>query len=386
VRMVSFELTDEQKLMQKTAHVFAEKEIRPAAMECDRKGDIPWDVLREAHSLGLTNAMIPAKYGGGGVESILGNCVVIEELMWGCAGIATSLVGGALAFLPIMYMGTEEQKARLLPRFCGGEPKLGALCVTEADAGSDVAAIATRAERKGGEWVINGVKRFITNGGIAEIHVVFATVDPSLKYLGLRAFAVEKGNPGLRQGKVEDKMGIRSSHTAEVILEDCHVPLENQLGGDTESAFYGAMMTLERTRPLVAAGAIGVARAAYEYALDFSRKRKAFGAPIAKKQGIAFMLADMKTKIDAARLLTWHAAWRADNNMPMNKEAAEAKQFAADMAMEVTTNAVQILGGSGYMKDEPVEKWMRDAKAFQIWEGTSEIQKLVISREEIGDL
>jgi alkylation response protein AidB-like acyl-CoA dehydrogenase len=256
--MVSFELTDEQKLMQKAAHEFAAKEIRPAAMECDRKGEIPWDVLRKAHALGLTNAMIPSRYGGGGVESILGNCVFIEELMWGCAGIATSLVGGGLAFLPIMYMGTEEQKARLLPRFCGGEPKLGALCVTEADAGSDVAAIATRAERKGGEWVINGVKRFITNGGIAEVHVVFATVDPSLKYLGLRAFAVERGNPGLRQGKVEDKMGIRSSHTAEVILEDCHVPLENQLGGETESAFYGAMMTLERTRPLVAAGRVRV--------------------------------------------------------------------------------------------------------------------------------
>ena len=384
--MVSFELTDEQKLMQKTAHEFAQREIRPVALECDRRGEIPWDVIGKAHGLGLTNGMIPAKYGGGGLESILGSCVVIEELMWGCAGIATSLVGGALAFLPIMYMGTEEQKARLLPRFCGDEPKLGALCVTEADAGSDVAAIATRAVKDGDEWVMNGVKRFITNGGIAEIHVVFATVDPGLKHLGLRAFAVEKGNPGLKQGKVEDKMGIRASHTAEVVLEDCRVPLEDQLGGETESAFYGVMMTLERTRPLVAAGAIGVARAAYEHALDFSRKRRAFGAPIAKKQGIAFMLADMKTKIDAARLLTWNAAWRADNGMPMNKEAAEAKQFAADAAMEVTTNAVQILGGSGYTKDEPVEKWMRDAKAFQIWEGTSEIQRLVVSREEIGDL
>lgn len=384
--MVTFELSDEQKLMRKTAHQFAEKEMRPVALDLDRKSEVPWDIMKKAHELGLDTAMIPSKHGGGGIESILANCIIIEELMWGCAGIATCLVGGGLAFLPIIYMGTDEQKQKFLPLFCGREPKLGALALTEPDAGSDIAAIATRAERKGGEWVINGVKRFITNGGIAELHVIFATVDPSLKHFGLRAFVVEKGNPGLRQGKVEDKMGLRCSHTAEVILEDCRVPLDNQLGGETETAFVGAMRTLERTRPLVAAGAVGVARAAYEYALEYSRKRKAFGSPIAKKQGIAFMLADMKTKIDAARLLTWNSAWRADNDMPMNKEAAEAKQFAADTAMEVTTNAVQILGGSGYMKDEPVEKWMRDAKAFQIWEGTSEIQKLVISREEIGEL
>lgn len=384
--MVSFELSDEQRLLQKTAHDFAEKEIRPVAMECDRAAEVPWDVLGKAHRIGLTNFMIPTTYGGGGVESILTSCIVIEELMWGCAGIATSLVGGGLGFLPIIYMGTEEQKRKFLPRFCGPEPRLGALCITEPDAGSDVAAITTRAQKDGGEWVINGTKRFITNGGIAEVHVVFATVDPTLKHMGLRAFAVEKGNPGLRQGKVEDKMGIRCSHTAEVVLEECRVPTDNQLGGETPTAFYGAMMTLERTRPLVAAGALGVARAAYEYALEYSRRRKAFGTQIAKKQGIAFMLADMKTNIDAARLLTWNAAWRADNDLPMNKEAAEAKQFAADTAMEVTTNAVQILGGSGYMKDEPVEKWMRDAKAFQIWEGTSEIQRLIVSREEIGEL
>lgn len=384
--MVSFELTDEQKLMRKTAHEFAEKEMRPVALELDKKGAVPWDIMKKAHEIGLDTAMIPSEYGGGGVESLLTSCIIVEELMWGCAGIATCLVGGGLAFLPIIYMGTAEQKRRFLPLFCGQEPRLGALALTEPDAGSDIAAISTRAERKDGEWVINGAKRFITNGGIAELHVVFATVNPSARHLGLRAFVVEKGNPGLRQGKVEDKMGLRCSHTAEVLLEDCRIPLENQLGGETQAAFAGAMKTLERTRPLVAAGAVGVARAAYEYALEFSKKRKAFGSPIAKKQGIAFMLADMKVRIDAARLLTWNSAWRADNDMPMNKEAAEAKQLAADTAMEITTNAVQILGGSGYMKDEPVEKWMRDAKAFQIWEGTSEIQKLVISREEIGEL
>jgi len=230
------------------------------------------------------------------------------------------------------------------------------------------------------------VKRFITNGGIAEIHVVFATIDPSLRHFGLRAFVVEKGNPGLREGKIEDKMGIRASHTSEVILEDCRVPAGNMLGKEDEPAFLGAMQALEASRPLVAAGAIGIARAAYEYALDYSRHRKQFGKPIAMRQGIAFMLADMKTKIEAARLLTWRAAWLRDQGLPMNKEASYAKLFAADMAMEVTTDAVQILGGSGYMKDEPVEKWMRDAKVFQIWEGTSQIQRVVISRDEIGEL
>ena len=268
----------------------------------------------------------------------------------------------------------------------GAEPGLGALCLTEPDAGSDVANISTTATKTGKEWVLNGVKRFITNGGIADIHVVFATIDRSLGYFGIRAFVVEHDTPGLKMGKVEDKMGVRASHTAEVILDNCRVPADNLLGLDEGSAFYGAMKTLESSRPLVASGAIGIARAAYEYALDYSRKRKAFGTPIAKKQAIAFMLADMKTKIDAARLLTWRSAWMLDQGMPMNKEASIAKLYAADMAMEVTTDAVQIMGGAGYMKDEPVEKWMRDAKVMQIWEGTSQIQRLVISRDEIGEL
>jgi len=384
--MVDFELTDEQKLMQKTAHEFAEKEMRPISLEYDKKGVVPWHVIKKAHEIGLDTAFIPEEYGGGGVKSVVTQCVVMEELNWGCAGIATGLIGAGLAYLPIIHMGTEEQKKRFLTRFTGPEARLGALCLTEPDAGSDVAALSTTAKREGDEWVLNGVKRFITNGGIADLHVVFATVDKSLGYFGIRAFVVEHGNPGLKQGKVEDKMGVRASHTAEVLLEDCRVPLENMLGGDESTAFYGAMKTLESSRPVVASGAVGIARAAYEYALDYSRKRKAFGGPIAKKQGIAFMLADMKTKIDAARLLTWRAAWMLDQGLPMNKEASIAKLYAADMAMDVTTDAVQILAGAGYMKDEPVEKWMRDAKVMQIWEGTSQIQRLVISREEIGEL
>jgi alkylation response protein AidB-like acyl-CoA dehydrogenase len=384
--MVDFELTEEQQLMQKMAREFAEGEMRPVAMEYDKKGTVPWEVIKKAHALGLDTAFIPEAYGGGGVDSALTHVIVTEELNWGCAGISTGLIGAGLTYLPIIHMGTEDQKKRFLTRFTGPDVRLGALCLTEPDAGSDVANISTTATKEGKHWVLNGVKRFITNGGIADIHVVFATIDKSLGYFGIRAFVVEHDTPGLKAGKVEDKMGVRASHTAEVILDDCRIPEDNILGSDEKSAFYGAMKTLESTRPLVAAGAVGIARAAYEYALDYSRKRKAFGSPIAKKQGIAFMLADMKTKIDAARLLTWRSAWMLDRGMPMNKEASIAKLFAADMAMDVTTEAVQILGGAGYMKDEPVEKWMRDAKIFQIWEGTSQIQRVVISREEIGEL
>jgi alkylation response protein AidB-like acyl-CoA dehydrogenase len=384
--MVDFAVTDEQKLMRKVAHEFAEREMRPVSLEYDKKGVVPWDIVQKAHDIQLDTAFIPEAYGGGGVTSTLTHVIVMEELNWGCAGIATGLIGAGLAYLPIIHMGTEEQKKRLLTRFTGPEARLGALCLTEPDAGSDVASLSTSAKREGDEWVLNGTKRFITNGGIADVHVVFATVDRSLGYFGIRAFAVERDNPGLKMGKVEDKMGVRASHTAEVLLEDCRIPADNMLGSDESTAFYGAMRTLEASRPLVAAGAVGIARAAYEYALDYSRKRKAFGGPIAKKQAIAFMLADMKTKVEAARLLTWRAAWMLDQGMPMNKEASIAKLFAADIAMEVTTDAVQILGGTGYMKDEPVEKWMRDAKVFQIWEGTSQIQRLVISREEIGEL
>ena len=384
--MVDFELTEEQKLMQKTAHEFAEKEMRPIALEYDKKAVMPWDIVKKAHALGLDTAFIPEEYGGGGITSTLTHCIVMEELNWGCAGIATGLLGAGLAYLPIIHMGTEDQKKRFLVRFTGPEPRLGALCLTEPDAGSDNQNISTTAVKEGNEWVLNGVKRFITNGGIADVHVVFATIDKSLRFLGVRGFVVEHDTPGLKEGKVEDKMGVRASHTSEVILDNCRIPGDNMLGSEDSSAFYGAMKTLESSRPLVAAGAVGIARAAYEYALDYARKRKQFGGPIAKKQAIAFMLADMKTKVDAARMLVYRAAWMLDQGMPMNKEASEAKLFAADIAMDVTTDAVQILGGAGYMKDEPVEKWMRDAKVFQIWEGTSQIQRLIISRDEIGEL
>lgn len=385
--MVSFELTEEQKLLQQTARDFAAKEMRPVAAEYDAKAEIPWEVVRKAHELGLTTAFIPEKYGGGGMTSTLSWALVMEELNWGCAGIATGLIGGGLAVLPILYMGTEEQRRQFLPVFCEKEPTLGALGLTEPDAGSDVRSLATTAEKDGDEWVLNGTKRFITNGGIADLHVIFATVDPSLGYFGIRGFVVEGENDGLSMGKVEDKMGVRASHTAEVLLEDCRVPEENLLGGEEEKmGWLGAMKTLEKSRPVVAAGAVGVARAAYEFALDYARKREAFGKPIAMHQGVAFMLADMRTAVEASRLLVWQAAWLSDEEKPANLAASMAKLTAADTAMKVTTDAVQIVGGSGYMKDYPVEKWMRDAKVFQIWEGTSQIQRLVISREEVGEL
>src|SRR3990172_1337234 len=282
--MVDFELTEEQKLIRKTAREFAEREMRPVSLEYDRKGGIPWDVVRKAHEVGLDTAFLPAEYGGGGITSTLTHCLVNEELNWGCAGIATGLIGAGLAYLPIIHMGTPEQKGRFLPRFCGPEPKLGALCLTEPDAGSDVAGIRTRAEKRGGRWVLNGTKRFITNGGIAELHVVFATVDPSLRHFGIRAFVVEKDTPGLRMGKAGDKRGGRGSHTAEVLLEDCEIPMDNMLGTMDGPAFAGAMQALEASRPLVAAGAIGVAQAAYDRAPAYARKRKALGKAVASFQ------------------------------------------------------------------------------------------------------
>ena len=222
--MVDFDLTEEQRLLQKTARDFAQREMRPVALEYDKKGEVPWDIIKKAHALGLDTAFIPEPYGGGGIDSTLTHVIVMEELNWGCAGMATGLIGAGLAYLPIIHMGTEDQKKRFLTRFTGPEARLGALCLTEPDAGSDVANISTTAVKKGDKWVLNGVKRFITNGGIADLHVVFATLDKSLGYFGIRAFVVEHGTPGLTMGKVEDKMGVRASHTAEVLLDDCLTP------------------------------------------------------------------------------------------------------------------------------------------------------------------
>lgn len=380
---IGFELTEEQKQFQELAHAFAENEIRPVAPHFDEVEEFPWDLMRKGNELGLMNYALPEEYGGAGVESAVTGSIITEELAWGCAGVATALGGTGLCATPIVIAGTHEQKSKYLTRLTDTKKlQLGAYAITEPEAGSDVASMKTTARKVSGGYVLNGTKQFITNGGLADVYTVFATIDPSRRADGICAFIVDK-DMGVKPGKKEKKMGIRASHTAQVHFEDVFVPEENLLGEEGEG-FLIAMRTFEHTRPSVASMAIGVARAAFEYAMDYAGQREQFGKPIARLQAIGFMIADMATEIDAARLLTWRAAWMMDRGMPVNKEASMAKRFAADMAMKVTTDAVQILGGVGYMRDYPVEKWMRDAKIMQIYEGTSQIQRVVISRMLTG--
>lgn len=377
-----FDLSEEQREFQELAHTFAENEIRPVAHIYDESEEFPWDVIRKAHSIGLMTYGFPEEYGGTGANALT-QCIVTEEMAWGCAGIATAIGGTGLCATPIVLGGNGAQKRKYLGRFADTRKlTLGAYAITEPEAGSDVASMKTSARRVHGGYVLNGTKQFITNGGLADVYVVFATIDPSQRADGICAFIVEK-EMGVIPGKKERKMGIRASHTAQIHFEDLFVPEENMLGQEGEG-FLIAMQTFEHTRPDVAAMAVGVARAAFEYAMDYSQQREQFGRPIARFQAIGFMLADMATEIDAARLLTWRSAWMLDQGLPVNKEASMAKRFAADTAMKVTTDAVQILGGVGYMRDYPVEKWMRDAKIMQIYEGTSQIQRVVISRMLTG--
>ncbi|HCJ10849.1 MAG TPA: acyl-CoA dehydrogenase [Clostridiales bacterium] len=380
--MVEFALTEEQKAFQRLAHEFAEKEIRPVAAEYDESEEFPWDIVKKAAKMGLTSFYFPEKYGGGGVEDRITEFIVAEELAWGCAGIATCILGTGLAAAGIMALGTEEQKEKWIPMFCDEDDvKIGAMALTEPEAGSDVSNLKTTAVKDGDEYVLNGTKCFITNGGIADIHVIFATTDPSLGWGGLAAFVVPKGTPGLSMGKKEKKLGVRASHTAEVILQDCRIPAENRLGGEGTIAALGALKMLEYTRPGVGAQAVGIARAALEYATEYAKTRVQFKKPIIAHQGVGFKLADMATKVDAARLLCWRAGWMCNAGVPFTRgEGSMAKLYAGDVAVEVCIDAIQILGGYGYMKEYPVEKWLRDAKIFQIWEGTAEIQRLVIAR------
>jgi len=385
--MIGFDLTEEQKQMKEMAHEFAEKEMRPVAHEYDEKEEFPWPVLKKAFDLNLLTYSIPEEYGGAGVTSHVTDCIVQEELFWGCAGIATSMGGIMLGALPILIAGNEAQKKKYLTLLtqpkADGMPRLGAFALTEPEAGSDAASIKTSAKKVEGGYVLNGTKHFITNGGIADVYTVFATRDPSLGADGIDGFIVEGSWKGVIPGKKEKKMGIRASHTAQVHFEDCFVPAENRLGEEGDG-FGIVLQTLDHSRPIVAAGAVGVARAAFEFALQYSQERKQFGRPIAKQQAIQFMLADMATEIDAARLLCWRAAYLLDQEEPNSVAASMAKVFAGDVAMKVTTDALQIVGGLGYMRDYPMEKFMRDAKIMQIYEGTAQIQRLVISRFMIG--
>jgi acyl-CoA dehydrogenase len=375
---VSFELTDEQRDLRALAHEFAEKEIRPVAAEYDENQTHPVDVIAKAHELGLMNIHIPEEFGGPGLSAFDG-ILVGEELSWGCSGITVSIIANTLGAAPVVLAGNDDQKREWLTPLIE-EPILCSFGLTEPNAGSDVSGILTTAVRDGDDYIINGSKMFISNAGHAAWMVVFASTDKSKGHKGLSAFIIPADADGYTVEKHLDKMGQRATDTSAVAFQDIRVPAANRLGEEGEG-FKIAMGTLDHTRPGTAIAAVGVARAAYELAIEYSRERVQFGQPIAMNQGVNFLIADMAAEIEAARLLTWQAAWLLDQGKRATLQSSFAKRFAADTAMKVTTDAVQIFGGYGYMKEYPVEKLMRDAKLFQIYEGTSQIQRLVIARE-----
>src|SRR5882724_9486173 len=375
---VSFALTDEQKALRELAREFAEKEIRPKEADYDEHMRHPADVIAKAHELGLMNLHVPEEYGGLGLGCFDG-MLVGEELYWGCSGMGTSISANGLGSGPVIIAGSEEQKATWL-RPLIEEPILCSFGLSEPGAGSDVASLKTTAVRKGAEYVLNGSKTFITNAGYAAWTVVFAKTDPAKGHRGISAFIVPMDTPGVTIEQHLDKMGQRATDTSAFALQDVVIPAANRLGEEGQG-FKIAMQTLNFTRPGTAIGAVGVAQAAYELAVAYAKERVTFEVPIAMHQGVSFMIADMATEIEAARLLTWQAAWMLDQGERATLYSSFAKRFAADTAMKVTTDAVQVFGGYGYMKEYPVEKLMRDAKLYQIYEGTSQIQRLVIARE-----
>jgi alkylation response protein AidB-like acyl-CoA dehydrogenase len=397
----SLDLNEDQLQIQKWVHDFAESTIRPAAHEWDEREETPWPIIEEAAKIGLYSLDFVANVFADPTGLLLP--VVMEEMAWGDAGIALAIFGTTLGVAGIFANGTPEQIGEWLPQ-CFGTPddlRLAAFCVSEPDAGSDVSSLRTRAvyDEAKDEWVLNGTKTWITNGGIADVHVVVASVDPSLGSRGQASFVVGPGTPGLSQGQKFKKMGIRASHTAEVILDDVRVPGACLLGGkdrlDARLArvregknagrTQAAMATFEASRPGVGAQAIGIARAAYEYALDYAKERKTFGRAIIENQAIAFKLADMRMHIDASRLLVLRAGWMARNGKVFTGgEGSMSKLYAGETAVWVTEQAIQILGGYGYIRDHPVERWHRDSKIYTIFEGTSEIQRLIIARAISG--
>ena len=377
--MVDFTLSDEQKSMRELAHDFAQKEIRPVAWEYDKEGTWPQGIIDKAWELGLMNGHLAEAYGGPGL-SYLDGAIIEEEIAWGCSGIGTSLTCNGLASAPLALAGSEELKKEYLGRLSEA-PVLASFCLTEPDAGSDVSGMKTNAVRKGDKWIINGSKCFITNGSYANWYTVYAKTDKEAGHRGISCFIVPR-DAGVVVDKKEDKMGQRASNTATVSFNDIEIPL-NHLVGEENKGFKIAMMTLDRTRPGVAAMATGVARAAMEFAIAYSKERVQFGVPIAMHQAIQFMIADMATKVHMSRLATWNSAVLLDQGKRNTLESSHAKRFAADSAMEVTTDAVQVYGGYGFIKEYPVEKLMRDAKILQLYEGTAQIQRLVIARETL---
>ena len=376
--MLSFNLTEEQEMIRQMARNFAKKEILPAAEHYDQSDEFPWPIIRKAQKTGLISSNVPEAYGGPGL-GVLEECIINEELAWACSGIQTVIMLNNLASWPIILAGSADQKERYLPRLTDGG-QLAAYALTEPAAGSDVAGILSTAVRQGDEYVLNGTKTWITNAPVAGFFIIFAKTDPEAKHRGISAFIVERDWPGVTCGKPIPKMGQHAAWTGEIVMEDVRVPVENRLGNDGDG-FLIAMKVFDRSRPPVAAAAVGVARRALDEATRYSMERKAFGKPIAALQAIGFMLADMAISVAAAEHLVRHAAWLVDDGQSNVKEAAMAKAFAADMCMKVTTDAVQVFGGYGYSREYPVEKLMRDAKIYQIYEGTSQIQRVIIARE-----
>jgi acyl-CoA dehydrogenase len=377
--VIDFTLTDEELAIREMAHDFAEKEMRPVAWEYDRDGTWPQDIVDKAWELGLMNNHLPEAYGGPGL-SYLDGCIIEEEIAWGCSGIGTTLSCNSLATAPVSLGASEELKKEYLGRLAEA-PLLASFCLTEPDAGSDVSGMKTTATKRGDKWVINGSKCFITNGEYANWYTVFAKTDKEAGHRGISCFIVPR-DAGVVVDKHEDKMGQRASNTATITFPDVEIPL-NHLVGEENKGFKLSMMSLDRTRPGVAAMATGVARAAWEMAMDYAKERVQFGVPIAMHQAIQFMLADMATKVHLSRLATYNSAVLLDQGKRNTLESSHAKRFAADSAMEVTTDAVQVFGGYGFIKEYKVEKFMRDAKLLQLYEGTAQIQRLVIARETL---
>lgn len=376
--MPDFGLSEEQRSLQDLARKFARTEMAPRAAACDREGRFPEEVMRKAWELGLMNLNIPTEYGGSGL-GLLDQCLIVEELAHACAGMTTSVIANCLALEPILLGGSPEQRQEVLTPFCASY-HLASFCLTEPGGGSDAGALQTRARRDGEHYVLDGEKCFITNGPHASLYTVFATTDPSLRHKGICAFYVPRDTEGVTPGREEEKMGHRASSTSTVRFERARVPVRQRLGAEGDG-FSIAMRTLDQTRTPIGALATGIAQAALDHASAYALKRHTFGKPIAEHQAIQIKLANMAQDVHAARLLTWNAAWEIDQGRKGTLESSIAKCHASDAAMRVADEAIQVFGGYGYMKDYPVEKLLRDAKLAQIYEGSNEIQRIVIARE-----
>jgi len=375
---VNLELTDPQKMFQKTVHEFAEKEIKPLASKIDKEEYFSWDLIKKMGKMGLMGMTVPKKYGGAGIDRV-SYMISLEEISRVCGSTGITVEAhNSLGVGHIFEKGTEEQRKKYLPNLLNGKA-VAAWALTEPNAGSDAASLQTTAVLDGNEWVLNGTKQFITSGDIAEVVTVMAKTDKTKGAKGISAFIVEKDTPGFKAGQLEDKLGLRGSRTAELILEDCRVPKQNLLG-EKDMGFIGAMNILDRGRTAIGAMAVGIARGALEESIEYAKQREQFGKPIGKNQAIQWMIADMATEIDAARLLVYRAAYLEDHNKPFGIEASMAKLFGSEIAMRATRNAMQIHGGYGYMRDRPLERFYRDVKLCQIGEGTSEVQRMVIAK------